>query len=43
MITNTGRVTGTTPDLNPGNNSDDATGTVTASADLFILKSHSGG
>ena len=42
IITNTGTVTGTTPDPNPGNNTDDATGTVTASADLYILKSHLG-
>ncbi len=43
VITNTGVVTGTTPDANPGNNTDDATVTVTALADLYILKSHQGG
>ena len=42
VVTNTGTVAGTTPDPNPGNNTDDATATVTALADLFILKSHSG-
>ncbi len=42
VITNTGGVAGTTPDLVPGNNTDDATGTVTAQADLYVLKSHVG-
>ena len=42
VVTNTGTVAGTTPDPNSGNNTDDATATVTALADLFILKSHSG-
>jgi uncharacterized repeat protein (TIGR01451 family)/fimbrial isopeptide formation D2 family protein len=42
VITNTGRVTGTTPDPVQGNNTDDATGTVTAEADLYVLKSHVG-
>ena len=42
VIANTGRVTGTTPDPNPGNDTDDATATVSALADLSILKSHIG-